>query len=59
MLCIPDWSAFHCVDQTGLRLAMILLPVPLELWDYRYALLHPAQKNPCAVASTWMGHSRL
>jgi hypothetical protein len=29
----PGWSAFPSVHQAGLKLAVSLLPVPLELWE--------------------------
>jgi hypothetical protein len=40
-----SWPCFvigsRCVDQAGLKLAIVLLQPP-QCWDYRHASLHPA-----------------
>ena len=35
-LCIPGWLSTCCVDQVGLRLVAILLPLLPEPWGYRH-----------------------
>lgn len=35
---IPDWSGTFCIDQVGLQLVAILLPLPSVYWDYGVSL---------------------
>lgn len=35
--CTPGWPRTSCVDRAGFKLVTILLPLPLECWNYRYA----------------------
>lgn len=33
-VCSPDWAGTHCVARSQLELTAILLPQPVECWDY-------------------------
>lgn len=52
LLCISDWTVINYIAQSGLQLT-ILLPQPLECWDYRHRppyllhdwAIHPAMQS--------------